>query len=111
MTKPHLLRSKHIRPGSLWGQCGSEDLGKVFYEWRHLCAVQQARHSFIHAIVVDEVFGKGNEDLPSNQLVAVHVAHILHHGSKQWPCGSPCRQTKANNWTTLTEELENLSII
>ena len=77
----------------------------------HLCAVQQTGDSLVHAVVVDEVFGEGNKDLPPNELVAVHVAHVLHHRSQQWPRSTACRQSQANNWTALKRGFENLKRI
>ena len=125
--KPHLLLPVQVnimgissdgRPSTVFrGPCISirvhsghkVDLGirDKIIKWRHLCAVQQTGDSVIHAIVVNKVFCEGNKDLPPNELVAVHVAYVLHHRPQQWPSGSACRQAQANNWPALHQEFYN----
>ena len=73
-------------------------------ERHYLGGVQKPRDPVIHTIVVDEVLCESDEDLPASELVAVHVAHVLHHRAQQRPHLAPGRETEAYDGATLDDK-------
>ena len=41
--------------------------------------VEQVGHPALLAVVAGQVLGQIYEELPTDDLVTVHVSHILHH--------------------------------